>query len=112
MEFGARRGKGFDGVGANVIKRKLAATGWQPSGDTIKNIEGTFTETRIPIANGARSGLVSVFRFDEAEDAEQHETVLRQEPESAVARQDAALLQITIAGDASEAQTLLGLMRR
>jgi len=112
VEFGARSGRGFDGIGPTVVARKIKPLGWQVIGVPTKNIEGTFTSSQLGIAKGATKGVCTVFRFDDVDEAQKYEVMLRQDKDVAVVREQAAILKVWIAGDKETAQVLVNAIRK
>lgn len=110
-EFGARSGKGFDGIGATTIEKRIAATGWKLASDPIKNIEGTFTSSAMELSRGSEKATVTIYRFDDDEEAKKTESILRQKRGAAVERQSAAILEVLVPQNETEAKRLLDLIK-
>jgi hypothetical protein len=111
VEFGARSGKGLDGIGPSVIARKIKPHGWEIVGVPIKNIEGTFTSSQLGITKGATKGVCTLFRFDDIDEAQKYEVMLRQDKDVALMRDQAAILKVWIPDDADTAKVLVDAIR-
>ena len=109
-ELGDRSGKGFDGLGATTISKRIQPSGWKLASDPIKNIEGTFTSSQLEISRGGDKGTVTIYRFDDAEEAQKYEPVLRQKRGVALSRQSAAILEVMVPQDEPEAIRLIGVI--
>ncbi|MBE7479522.1 MAG: protein kinase [Polyangiaceae bacterium] len=110
-ELGARSGKGFDGIGATTIGLRIKPAGWHVVGEPIKNIEGTFTSSQMSIQRGTDKGTVTLYRFDDLEEAKKTEPLLRQKLGVAVERESAAILEVLVPQNEAEAKKLLGAIK-
>jgi serine/threonine-protein kinase len=110
VELGARSGKGFDGFGPTTAAKRLEPAGWEKVGDTIKNIEGTYTSSIVGIQKGTRRGELVLYRFDDDEECAEHEKKLSGQAGSAARRDRSAIVQVVIPGDAAEAKRLLAMI--
>ncbi|MCK6533508.1 MAG: serine/threonine protein kinase [Polyangiaceae bacterium] len=110
-ELGARSGKGFDGIGPTIISKRIAPAGWKLASEPIKNIEGTFTSSALEISRGTDKGAITIYRFDDEDEAKKFLAVLRQKRGSAVERQSAAIVEVMIPQNEAEALKLVGLIK-
>ncbi|MBI3201415.1 MAG: serine/threonine protein kinase [Myxococcales bacterium] len=110
-ELGARSGKGFDGIGPTTISKRIAPAGWKLASDPIKNIEGTFTSSALEISRGTDKGTITLYRFDDEDEAKKYLAVLRQKRGSAVELQSAAIMEVLIPQNEPEALKLLGAIK-
>ncbi|MBK7584372.1 MAG: serine/threonine protein kinase [Myxococcales bacterium] len=110
-ELGARSGKGFDGLGATTVGMRIHPAGWKLVGEPIKNLEGTYTSSQMEISRGVDKGTVTIYRFDDEEEAKKTQSILRQKRGSAVERQSAAIIEVLVPQNETEAAKLLQLIK-
>jgi len=101
--------KKLEGIGAETVRRRIEPRGWKVDGEPILNLEGSYQMNIIGINRGNQKGVVNIYDFVDAIEAEQFSAKL-QKSGAAVARDRDLILEVTVTGDSTEGKKLLDLI--
>ncbi len=106
------RGNDFGNLSEVGIQRAIEPLGWKPDGALTTNFEGAFTSRRQSIAKGNAKGAITLYRFDDANEAEKMALVARQQAGSKVVRKGTALIVVWVHEDEHAADKLIQALLR